>query len=80
MGRRLSGRAFPIFQRLTASAPVMLGCMARSRFKLFLRRLWRFTKWAVGWSLAIFGFIGLPDQLGEWEDYLAGWLAGFIRL
>jgi hypothetical protein len=32
-------------------------------------RLWRFTKWAVGWPLAFLGFIGLPDTFGQWAKF-----------
>ena len=52
--------------------------MARGRTKIFARRLRRFIKWAVGWPLAAFGFIGLPDQLGQWEVYI-GKLAELTR-
>ncbi len=48
----------------------MLPDMRRKVGKRLAIRFWRFFKWAVGWPLAIFGASGIPDQLGQWEDYI----------
>ena len=43
--------------------------MRKVRAKHFAKGLWRFTKWAVGWPLAILGFVGLPDTLNQWAHF-----------
>jgi hypothetical protein len=44
--------------------------MGRHRLWHFTKTSWRFTKWIVGWPLAIIGIVGLPDTINLWEKFI----------
>ncbi len=53
----------------------MLGVMRRTRGNRLAGRLWRFTKWAVGWPLAFFGLVGFSETLNSWDAFFSKLLA-----
>jgi hypothetical protein len=48
--------------------------MGRKRIKFIAKRAWDFTKWVVGWPLAILGLSGIPDSIDAWSKIFDGLL------